>query len=48
MQFLNEALIKKVHNLKKENMNKCKKDNDESKGELKMKNEEIKRLHKHK
>jgi hypothetical protein len=45
--YINEALIKEVHKLKQENISKGKWENDESREELKKKDEEIKRLHKH-
>jgi arginine/glutamate-rich protein 1 len=47
MQSLNESLIKEVKNLKQEKSSKGKLENDESREELKKKDEEIKRLHKH-
>jgi hypothetical protein len=47
MQSLNESLTKEVKNLKQVNSSKGKLENYESKEELKNKDEEIKRLHKH-
>jgi hypothetical protein len=44
MQFLNESLIKEVKNLKKENNSKSKWEKDESREDLKKKDEEICRL----
>jgi hypothetical protein len=47
MQSLNESLIKEVKNLKQENSSKGKLEKDESREELKKKDEEIKMLCKH-
>jgi hypothetical protein len=44
MQSLNESLIKEVKNLKQEKSSKAKWENDDSREELKKKDEEICRL----
>ena len=47
MKSLNESLIMEVKNLKQEKSSKAKWENDDSREELKKKDEEIKRLCKH-